>query len=143
MRWSLEVRLRSYPVQSTACGARVGTWTFPWDAHEDSYLLSLHRLFRTNDTMKFRDFLNVPLIRRRARSEPRNESGSIGGANRDDPGVPHPTESTPYLPVGASTSPTPDPLFSRDQESSGMQAVSSRVIHLTAGFVYRRKSPLF
>lgn len=36
MRWSLEVRLRSYPVQNTACGARVGTWTLSWESHEEA-----------------------------------------------------------------------------------------------------------
>ena len=74
--------------------------------------------------MGLRDFLRLPKIRGRKRSKARSE---IENPSTVGPAVPRPSESTPDLRIGASSS----PLTSHDQEFNGMPAVSSHTINLT------------
>jgi hypothetical protein len=81
-----------------------------------------------------RDFLHIPRKGRRARSEVMSEASATGTPGKADPALPMPrpgTESTPDLRIGPSTLPTPSPLTSRDQKSSGMGTSASRMNHLT------------
>jgi len=100
--------------------------------HEANYLLSSHHLHRPSNNMGLRDFLSLPKGHRRSRSKARSEIGSIEGQGEADL-VAHqrPTESTPDLRIGASTSPTSSPLTSRDRESGGTRTPSPRIINLT------------
>jgi len=81
--------------------------------------------------MGLRDLLCVPKINRRTRSEARSDIGPIEGQSEAVPVVPRPSESTPDLGIGVSTSPTSSPLTSRDQETNGNQTASSQMVHLT------------
>ena len=65
-----------------------------------------------------RDFLSLTRKDRRARSETRNEVDPTADPGGVDPVVPRPTESSPNLRIGSSTSPSSSPLTSRDQESN-------------------------
>jgi len=92
------------------------------ERHEASYLLSSHHLYRPSDIMKWRKFLCVPKIRRRPRSKARSEISPIEVQNEVDSVVSPPTvESTPDLPIGASTLPASSPLTVHDRESNGKQ----------------------
>ena len=84
---------------------------------------AVHHPYRKSDDMGLRDFLRLPKFDRRKRSKARSE---IGNANEDGPPVQRPTESTPDLRIGTSTSP-PIP---RSSGSNNMRAVSSQAIHL-------------
>jgi len=101
--------------------------------HEVNYLLSAHHLHRPSNDMGLRDFLSLPKGHRRSRSKARSEIGSIEGQGEADL-VAHqrPAESTPDLRIGSSTSPTSNPLTSRDRESNSTRAPSPRMIYLTA-----------
>jgi len=81
--------------------------------------------------MGLRDFLSLPKDPRRSRSTPRSEITSTEGQGEADV-VAHrrPTESTPDLRIGSSTSTTSSPLTSRDRESNRRRTASPRMLHL-------------
>ena len=81
---------------------------------------------QSSDDMKLPEFLPLPKIHRRARSKARSEIGPIGGPGDADPGVPHPTESTPDLGISVSALPPSSPSTPRDQKANGMQNALSR-----------------
>jgi len=92
----------------------------------------------SSNVMKWRKLLRVPKKLHRAQSEATSETGSAEGQGGVDLTVPHHTESTPDLRIGASALPTSSPLIPRDQESNGTQAALSQTIHLTALFTQYR-----
>ena len=94
------------------------------------YRLAIYApLQRSSDDMKLPEFLPLPKIHRRGRSKARSEIGPIGGPDDADPGVPHPSESTPDLGISVSALPPSSPSTPRDQESNGMlNALSLRPV---------------
>lgn len=79
--------------------------------------------------MGLRDFLPLPKSHRRTRSEARSEIGSVENPGEVDLVVPRPTESTPDLGIGASsTPPTYSPTTPRNQEPNGTQTASPEAI---------------
>ena len=79
-----------------------------------------------------RKFIPLKKDHRRARSEARNEAGTIGDPMVVGPGTLRPTESTPDLGVGPSTLPTSGRPVSGDQESNSTRTRFFFLIHLTA-----------
>lgn len=78
-----------------------------------------------------RKFIPLRKGHHRARSETRSDIGPIEAQMEVDPLELRPTESTPDLGIGSSTLPTPGPLASHDQESSGTRSNFSQMNHLT------------
>lgn len=111
------------------------------ESHESSHLLSHRHLHRPRDNMKLPKFLRPPKIHRRNRSKARSEIGPVEGQNEVDQATPRPTESTPDLRAGTSILPTPGPSTSRNQESSGMETILFRLIHLSSS-LYTPQIPI-
>jgi hypothetical protein len=93
-------------------------------SHESNYLLSHHHLHRHSDDMTLRDgvqsLLSLPRGNRRARNEVRSEVASITDSEEIDLAAARPTESTPDLGIGPSTSSTLSSSTSLSQASSSM-----------------------
>ena len=70
-----------------------------------------------------RKFIPLQKGHRQARGEATSDLGPIDAQTEVDPVGLHHTESTPDLGIGSSTRPTPGPLASRDQKSSGTQTI--------------------
>ena len=117
----------SNPISALSVGSE---WN---ERHEASYLFSHHHLHRPSDDMKFSKLLPLPKGHPRSRSKAKSDIGSTEDQSEPDLVVPRPTESTPDLRVGISTSPVSSPLIPRDldQESNGMQTAFFQTIYLT------------
>ena len=96
-----------------------------------SYLLSNHHLRQFNSKMKLPKFLRPPRGRRQTRRAAGSEISLVEGQSEADPAALRPTESTPDLRIGTSILPVPGPLAPHNQESSGMETISLRLIHLS------------
>ena len=79
------------------------------ECHEASYLLSNHRLHRTNSEMNFSKLLCIPISYRRSQSGTRREASPIRGRGEVNLAAPRPAESTPDLRIGTSTLPASGP----------------------------------
>ena len=111
------------------------------ESHGVNYLLSPPSA-PTHD-MKFSKLLPLPEGLHRKRSKTGSDIGPIEGQNEPDPAIPRPTESTPDLRTGTSTSPASSPSASRDQKSNGMQTPFFGTIHLIALFCATQPGPPF